>query len=390
MGKYEMFPEKKKTENDVLCEIEAFCTRDKAYFNSHVLNSICTEPLGIAKQAYMKAINTNLGDMRLFPGARSLEEELLHLLGSLLQNAEAAGSIVSGGTEANLLAMFVAKQRSAKVVNPEIIVPESIHFSVVKASMLLGVKLVTVELDQNFRAKPQQIEQSITEHTIAVFATAGTSETGAIDPIPEINEICMKHNLYLHVDAASGGFIIPFAREAGESKPSFDFSLEAVMSITVDPHKYGLAVIPAGFILFRNKELQNLIHFESFFTGTPNHKTFIGTRSAAGAASAYAVIKHLGRAGFVEITKHYFHLKRETLKMLEQKNIETLGEADLNILLIKSSHPEETMKKLERLGWYVSVSKRLKAIRIVLHCHNTAEELKEFTDILAQLEKCEK
>ena len=77
------------------------------------------------------------------------------------------------------------------------------------------------------------------------------------------------------------------------------------------------------------------------------------------------------------------------LKMLEQKNIETLGEADLNILMIKSIHPEKTMKNLEQLGWYVSVSKRWKAIRIVLHCHNTVEELKEFVDILAQLEKCE-
>lgn len=389
MGRYEMFPEKGKTENDVLCEIEAYCAKDKAYSNSHVLNSICTEPLGIAKQAYMKAINTNLGDMRLFPGARSLEEELLHLFGSLLQNEDVAGSIVSGGTEANLLAMFVAKQRAAEVKHPEIIVPESIHFSVVKAGVLLGVKLVTVELDQNFRAIPQQIEQSITEHTIAVFATAGTSETGAIDPIPEINEICMKHNLYLHVDAASGGFIIPFAKEAGELKPQFDFSLGAVMSMTVDPHKYGLAVIPAGFILFRNKELQDFIHFESFFVGTPNHKTFIGTRSAAGVASTYAVIKHLGRTGFVEKAKYYFQLKREMLKMLEQKNIETLGEADLNILIIKSIHPKETLKKLEQLGWYVSVSKRLKAIRIVLHCHNTVEELKEFVDILVQLEKCE-
>lgn len=388
MGRYEMFPENGKAEIDVLREIEAYCSMDKAYSNSHVLNSICTEPLGIAKQAYMKAISTNLGDMRLFPGARSLEEEFLHLLGSLLQNEDAAGSIVSGGTEANLLAMFVAKQR-AEVETPEIIVPESIHFSVIKASVLLGVKLVTVEQDQNFRAIPQQIEQNITEHTIAVFATAGTSETGAIDPIPEINEICMKHNLYFHVDAASGGFIIPFAKEAGESKPQFDFSLGAVMSITIDPHKYGLAVIPAGFILFRNKELQDLIDFESFFVGTPNHKTFIGTRSAAGVASAYAVIKHLGRTGFVEIVKYYFQMKRAMLKMLEQKNIETLGEADLNILMIKSIHPEKTMKNLEQLGWYVSVSKRWKAIRIVLHCHNTVEELKEFVDILAQLEKCE-
>lgn len=387
MEKEEMFPKKGKSEKAVLEGIQEYCDQDRAYAKSHILNSICTEPLEVAKQAYIKAIYTNLGDMRLFPGATQIEEKLMGQLGNLLGNEHAAGSVVSGGTEANLLAMFVAKQRAKEIENPEVIVPESIHFSIVKASTLLGVKLVAIKLDQNFRAIPDEIERNITENTIAVFVTAGTSETGAIDPIAQIDEICDKHNLYLHVDAASGGFMIPFAKEVGVEMPQFDFSLKSVMSMTVDPHKYGLAVIPAGFILFRNRELQNFIHFESFFVGTPNHKTFIGTRSAAGAASAYAVIEYLGRSGFCEIVKHYINLKSEMQSLLAQKNMETLGESDLNIILIKSSHPEETMRALERCGWYVSVSKRYQAIRIVLHCHNTLEELKEFADILEQLEK---
>lgn len=386
MEKYERFPEKGKQERDVLLEIKEYLNQDKAYAKSHVLNSICTEPLDIAKQAYLQAIHTNLGDKRLFPGMSMLEKELVQLLGSLLHNDKAVGSVVSGGTEANLLAMYVAKKHATNIESPEVIVPESIHFSVIKASIILGIRLVTIKLDENFRVIPELIEKSITPNTIAVFVTAGTSETGAIDPIPEINQICKKHKLYLHVDAASGGFIIPFAKEAGESKPEFDFALDSVMSITIDPHKYGLAVIPTGFILFRDNRLEDLIQFESFFIGTPNHKTFIGTRSAAGVASAYSVIMYLGKKGFADTVKYYFYLKKELLSLLKQRKIETLGEADLNIIMIKSIHPEETMKMFEELGWYISVSKRLKAIRIVLHRHNTVEELKEFVDILARIE----
>ena len=65
--------------------------------------------------------------------------------------------------------------------------------------------------------------------------------------------------------------------------------------------------------------------------------------------------------------------------------MDTIGVADLNIILIKCSEPVDIMKKLESLGWYVSVSKNLKALRIVLNLHNTIEELEEFVDVLAQL-----
>lgn len=385
MDRCDRLPQKGKKEESVLREIQQYCNQNYAYKSMHILNSICSEPLPIAKEAFLMASDTNLGDKRLFPGAVELEQRLIRMLGTLFHNSQVAGSLVSGGTEGNILAMLVARQKKMNIKAPEIIVPKSIHFSVIKAAKLLGIKLIMTETDENFRAIPMDIQCNITENTIAIFVTAGTSETGAIDPIGEINEICKRNNLYLHVDAASGGLIIPFAEMIGEKMPIFDFRLDAVMSITVDPHKYGFSVIPSGVILFRNVIIQDYINFESFFWGTPNHRTLLGTRSAAGAASAYAVMKYWGKDGFINVVKYLFCLKKALLNLLSNKSMDTIGVADLNIILIKCSEPVDIMKKLESLGWYVSVSKNLKALRIVLNLHNTIEELEEFVDVLAQL-----
>lgn len=381
------FRESGRSEEEVLCAVRNSCQQNNEYDSSHVLNSICTEPLPIAKKAYMIGLNTNLGDARLFPGAVQMEKNVCARLGELLGNRQAVGNVVTGGTEANLLAMYVARRRKPEIEEPEIIVPESIHFSIVKASALLGIKLVVTKLDENFRAIPEEISKNINSNTVAIFATAGTSETGAVDPIEDIAEIAEKNSLYLHVDAASGGFILPFAKELGYSYPKFDFQLNAVMSMTVDPHKYGLAVIPAGFILFRNQTLQDLIQFESFFVGTPNHRTFTGTRSAAGAISMYAVMEYLGHEGFRKQTEYYFKLRDQFIAYLNEKGLQILGKPDMNIVMIKSRHPIETMNIFEKEGWYISVSKRLHAIRVVIHAHNTVEELKEFADMLSKIEK---
>ncbi|MFF2910178.1 tyrosine decarboxylase MfnA [Paenibacillus sp. NPDC057934] len=380
-----LFTEEGQDASRVLEEIHSACG---TYQNRHILNSICTEPLDIAKLAYMEAISTNLGDPRLFPDARNIEINVMKKLGELLGLPGAVGNAVSGGTEANLLAMYAAKKRGEErnISSPEVVAPESIHFSVVKAANLLGIRLKLAELDDNFRAIPSSVNQLITENTVAVFVTAGTSETGAIDPIAQIAYLCEENDIYLHVDAASGGYIIPFAKELGYELPEFDFSINGVHSITVDPHKYGLSVIPSGFILFRDERLQNYMNFESFFIHTPNHRTFSGTRTGAGVISVYAVMEHLGHKGFRAMTRHYFKLKDHLIPALTVKGLEILCQPDLNIVMIKSKDPIRAMEELEQRGWYVSVSKRCHAIRVVLHQHNYPDELSEFAEILHQIE----
>ena len=107
-------------------------------------------------------------------------------------------------------------------------------------------------MDKSFRVEPSSVTQLIGKNTVAIVASAGSAELGAIDPIASLSKLALDYRVYLHVDAAFGGLVIPFLKDLGYSAPDFDFHCEGVQSITVDPHKMGMSSIPAGGILFRD------------------------------------------------------------------------------------------------------------------------------------------
>ena len=232
----------------VLAELKKIHNLDQRYADGRILCSMCTTPHPLAKKAYQMFFESNLGDSGLFPGSLQIEKEVIQELATLLQDENATGFVVSGGTEANLMALLAARNM-ANINQPEVVLPKSAHFSFTKICNLLSLKPVYAGLDSSFRVDTSEVEKCINKNTVAIVGTAGTAELGAVDPIDKLSEIALRHNVYLHVDAAFGGLIIPFLPNP---KPTFDFSLEGVKSITVDPHKMGMAAIPAGGILFKN------------------------------------------------------------------------------------------------------------------------------------------
>ena len=95
----------------------------------------------------------------------------------------AAGQIVSGGTEGNITAMWIAKKLTGK---KEIILSKSAHFSFQKMASLMDMKLVTVPLTKNYTLDFTKVQNTITKNTAAVLGIAGSTELGTIDPIPEL------------------------------------------------------------------------------------------------------------------------------------------------------------------------------------------------------------
>jgi len=252
---------------------------------------------------------------------------------------------------------------------------------------LLGLRLIRTSLDERQRADVRAIESAVGPNTIAIVATAGTSEFGAIDPIPEIGRIARAHGVYFHVDAASGGFLIPFFRELGYLVPDCGFEVEGVDSVTVDPHKYGLSVIPSGLILFRSAEHHDRIRFDSHYVGTFTHRTFLGTRTGAGAASAYAVIRHLGREGFKAVARKNLENRRYLLDEAEKRGLKALFAPELLIVAFASKSPASVVRMLEERGWLVSISARFEAVRVVLHNHITKEHISALLDDWASIEE---
>lgn len=373
--------EKGEDKKTVLDALKRTLEEDQRYDEGRILCSMCTAPNALAKQAHAMFLNSNLGDPGLFRGSARLEKEVIGMLAGLLNGAGSVGFLVSGGTEANLLAMLVARNM-ARVEAPEVVLPESAHFSFEKICGLLGLQPVYAKLDSKYKADCEAVERLINKKTVAIVGTAGTSELGVIDPIGKLSEIAKKHSVWLHVDAAFGGLVIPFLNE---SNLEFDFRLDGVQSVTVDPHKMGCAPVPAGGILFRNSvALEHIKTYTPYLTNGQQY-TFVGTRSGASAAATWAVFKSLGREGFKKTVSGCMQTTGFLCKGIEGLGFRLVVEPTLNILTFRGKNTKLLAEKLQAKGWFVSYVPRLDCIRIIVMPHFKRRHATEFLKTLNEL-----
>jgi len=366
------------SQKKVLAELQKLRQLDNHYEDGRILCSMCTKPHPIAIKAYHMFFDSNLGDMGLFPGTVQVEKEVISQLGELLNNTNATGFLVTGGTEANLMALLAARNK-AKAEKPEVILPHSAHFSFNKICSMLKIKAIYLPLDSTFRVKVSEVEKKINKNTVAIVGTAGTAELGAIDPIEEISESAVENDVWLHVDAAFGGLILPFLKES----PPFDFKLLGVTSITVDPHKMGMAAIPTGGILFRDKALIELIKTETPYLTGKTQFTFAGTRTGASVASAWAVFQFLGREGFEKIVTNCIKNTTTLAKGLEKIGYKVLCEPQLNIVAFRGKNTKKIAEILGKKGWFTSYIPQYDCIRVVLMPHTKPKHIARFLNDLA-------
>lgn len=374
----------------ILKELDDFQLKDCKYSDGKIIGSMCTEPHPFAREVFCKFLNSNLGDPGLFKGTKEIENKVIDSLGELLSLDNPHGYIVTGGTEANIMAIRAARNHAKKykgISNGEIILPPSAHFSFKKAADMLNLKIVEADLDDNYKIDADSVRDKVSDKTVAIVGIAGSTELGLIDPIEELSNIALENNIYFHVDAAFGGFSIPFLKRAGFDFPVFDFSLPGVCSITIDPHKMGLTPIPAGGIIFREKEYLNVMAIDSPYLTIKKQSTIVGTRLGASAAATYAIMKYFGKEGYAELAKklmdNTFFFK-EGLKKIGYKLV---VEPELNI--VSFNHPKKDTSvianELELRGWKVSTSSCPVAIRTVLMNHVKKENLKELLEDLKEI-----
>ncbi len=108
--------------------LRKYKNNDLTHRSGKILGSMCTCPDPVGVKAYSMFLESNLGDPGLFPGTKALENEVIAMLGEILGKKDVHGHIITGGTEANLMAMRAARNL-CNVKDPEIIVPKSAHFS---------------------------------------------------------------------------------------------------------------------------------------------------------------------------------------------------------------------------------------------------------------------
>jgi len=383
-----MIPKEGMSEEEVLAELEKRLEIDLTFNSGKILGSMCTYPHPLAQKIIQKYIDRNLGDPGLHRGSKKIEEEAVQMLGELLHLRKAYGNIVSGGTEANILAVRAFRNIS-DVEEPELVLPKSAHFSFLKASDLLGVKLVWAELNRDYSVNIRDVEDKITDNTIGIVGIAGTTGLGVVDDIPALSDIAVDYGIPLHVDAAFGGFVIPFAKALGYDLPDFDFKLKGVQSVTIDPHKMGMAPIPAGGIIFREKKYMDAINVLAPYLagGKISQATITGTRPGANAIAVWALLKHLGFEGYKRVVKEAMenaYWFAEQIKAI--KGVYLIREPMLNIVSFGSKKLERIEAELKARGWGISAHRGY--IRIVMMPHVKREHLENFLrDLREILEK---
>ena len=377
-----MFPKRGASEEEVLEELKIKTSEDLTFDSGRILGSMCTYPHPLAVKIIEKYIDRNLGDPGLHVGSRKIEEEAVGMLANLLSLDRGYGHIVSGGTEANILAVRAFRNVSS-VERPELILPESAHFSFLKAGEMLGVKLVWAKLTEDYTVDVKDVENKITDNTIGIIGIAGTTGLGAVDDIPALSDLALEYGIPLHIDAAFGGFVIPFAKELGYDIPDFDFRLKGVKSITIDPHKMGMVPIPAGGIIFREKRFVDAISVPAPYLagGKVCQATITGTRPGANALAVWAMIKHLGFEGYKEIVRNAMDLSRWFASELKKiPGVKLVREPLLNIVSFSTENLEDVEEELKARGWGISAHRGY--IRIVMMPHVKREHLEEFLDDL--------
>ncbi len=361
-------------------KLKKYHEKDFSFSKGQILGSMCTQPLPIAKIAYEMFLETNIGDPKLFPGSKEIEKKYLIFLKKLLNAPEKSQGIIgSGGTESNIAAVWLAK-----TLNPykkKLIIPDSAHFSFKKIESIMDITLDYVKLNKNYQMDIKEVKKKINSKTLGVVGIAGTTELGVIDPIPKLSEICQKENIFLHIDAAFGGYIIPFLQNLGYKVPKFDFRNLGICSITIDAHKMGCSAIPLGSLIVKNEEWLEKISVNTPYISSTKQSGIIATRSAAPVAAAYAVSEYLGTKGYTNIVEkcinNTFYLK----KRIEEIGLKLVTHPTLNIIAIKLKNPTKIVNLLTKKGYKLNKIERYSAVRIVIMPHVTKQVIDKFIPV---------
>lgn len=352
--------------------------RDFSFDDGAILGSMCTRPHPAAVAAHQIFVATNLGDPDHFPGAKALEEEVLADAADLLHAPKrAAGRFLTGGTEANLYALYTAREKTGRST---VVLPEHAHFSFEKAARMLGMRLRWVPSGPDGRADPDALAAALDGDTALLVAVAGSTELGLVDPIAALGKVARQAGVDLHVDGAFGGYVLPFL---GKDAPRFDFRVRGVTSVSLDPHKGGMSTIPGGMLFLRDGRDWDHVAVVTPYVSTPRQSQLLGTRPGAAAASAWAVHRALGRHGYRETVARCMANTRHLADGLRRQGRALVAEPELNVVTFQAEDPEALQERLEARGLRVNAVPRLQALRIVVNPHVSRKALDR---LLAALE----
>nr|WP_301539681.1 aspartate aminotransferase family protein [Nocardioides sp. zg-DK7169] len=213
-------------------------------------------------EVFVSGVNASLDTFDQSVGATFMERHLVDWTAGRIGFGETAdGIFTSGGTQSNLQGLLLARDRAlagrarGELARLRVVASTDGHFSVQKAARLLGLgdeAVITVPVDERHRMDVPTLARALAgcaargEVAMAVVATAGTTDFGAIDPLPAVAELCHLHDTWLHVDAAYGGGLLASTR-----RRHLLTGIERADSVTVDFHKTWFQPVSSSALIVR-------------------------------------------------------------------------------------------------------------------------------------------
>jgi glutamate/tyrosine decarboxylase-like PLP-dependent enzyme len=301
-------------------------------------------PIGVLADLLAASVNPNVGAAVLSPLATEIEAQTVAWIAELLGYPSSCGGLlVSGGNMANVVCLLAARKArlpwdvrtggmsAAGGRTVRIYASTETHTWLQKAADLAGLgtdSISWIPTDGELRMDLDALRARLREDEdagalpLALVGTAGTVSTGAVDPLPELAALARERGMWMHVDAAYGGFAV-----AVPGAPPDLQALREADSVAVDPHKWLYAPLEAGCALVRDRELlkDTFSHHPPYYRfgeegdeGPPNYLEY-GPQNSRGfrALKVWLALRQAGRSGYVRMIADDIALARYLFDLAE-------------------------------------------------------------------------
>lgn len=282
----------------VILEVATRMKDNYPYPHPYYIGQMLKPPHPIARLAYTLSLWINPNNHALDGGKASsaMEKDAVGSIGEMFGWTDCLGHLTSGGTMANLEALWISK-----LLGPgkTVVASDQAHYTHNRLCAVLDIPFRSVAADSNARMDLMALENVLKKENVGtVVATLGTTATGAFDPLPGILELQAKYGFRIHADAAYGGYFI-LAENLRQDTRSILDRIAEVDSIVVDPHKHGLQPYGCGCILFRDPSVGAHYKHDSPYTYFTSEELHLGeislecSRPGSAAVALWATQKML-------------------------------------------------------------------------------------------------
>lgn len=320
--------------------------------------------LDVARRAYSMFISENALAPTMFPSLRRMQDDLVQISLSLLGGGrDACGTVTSGGSESVMLAVRSAyrafRARRPQVRRPHLLLPASAHPAYDQAAEVMGLEVIRVAIDGDYRASVDALAQCIEHETMMIVASAPSLPFGTIDPVEELARIALERDVWLHVDACIGGFLAPHVARFMPGVPRFDLGVAGVRSLSADLHKFGYAANGASVVLYADAEDQahQFFEYSDWPKGLYRTETLSGTLPGGAVAAAWAVMHYLGETGYRALAQRVMHLRDRYIEGIERiSGLHVLGSPHLSVIAFGSDEYDihAVGDAMQARGWHIS------------------------------------